>query len=97
MVTPAKVVGELNGKETKQDILDVIKQHCLKFKPVSEPCLSTSLGKQVFFTDYLTKFDFNWIVTERRVWAVEANSGQFIRTWAPFQAAGRQIETRKET
>ena len=35
MVTPAKVVEDLAGKETKKDILEVIKEHCMKFKPVS--------------------------------------------------------------
>ena len=35
MVTPAAVVNELQGLESKDDILDVIKKHCMKFKPVS--------------------------------------------------------------
>ena len=34
MVTPAKVVDDLKGKEPK-DIIQIIKSHCLKTKPVS--------------------------------------------------------------
>ena len=35
MVTPAKVVQEMQGLDKKDDVLDVIRKHCMKFKPVS--------------------------------------------------------------
>ena len=34
MVTPVKLVDEMKGKDPR-DILEIIKQHCLKTKPVS--------------------------------------------------------------
>ena len=34
MVTPVKIVDEMKGKDPK-DILAIIKEHCLKTKPVS--------------------------------------------------------------
>ena len=35
MVTPARVVDDMKGKEGKDDILAVIKKHTLKFRAVS--------------------------------------------------------------
>ena len=54
MVQAAKVVEEMQGKDTKEDILDVIKKHTLKFKPkekmeLLKPTLANLFGLEVRF------------------------------------------------
>ena len=54
MVTPALVSSEMHGLENKEDILDVIKKHCMKFKPKEEhellkPTLANLFGLEVRF------------------------------------------------
>ena len=54
MVTPAKVVSEMSGVQKKDDILDIISKHCMKFRAKEQhellkPTLANLFGLEVRF------------------------------------------------
>ena len=61
MVTPAKVVQEMKGKEKTEDVLDIIRKHTMKTRPKVEhdllkPTLANLFGLEVRFKEQDKRF-----------------------------------------